>query len=194
MTGTPSDSNGISDPLEDSVRQAHVAVNTEMRDQPIRNFTCRELPIGRLELYDIIIDPIAIYRRTEDIDKDVQSAPVRHTNNDLLHTSLSGPLDQIVEQRDQRLTAFQREPFLTDVLCIEIAFDTFGVGQTGENPPLIVLIEATISHLGLESLSQPESFPRARQMRELRADLAAIDFPQQIEYVPERHARMAHAR
>ena len=62
--------------LEDSVRQAHVSVGTEIRGQPIKNFTCRELPLGRLELFEIIIDPIAIYRRSEDIDKDA--------NDDLL--------------------------------------------------------------------------------------------------------------
>ncbi len=81
--------------LEDSVRQAHVSVNTEIRGEPIRNFTCRELPIGRLELFDIIIDPIAIYRRTEDIDKD--------SNDDyLLATQLEGTV--VIKERDVEFT------------------------------------------------------------------------------------------
>jgi len=95
MTDDPSKSNDKSDPLEDSVRRAHVAVNTEMRGQPIQNFTCRELPLGRLELYDIRIDPIAIFRRIEDIDKDA--------NDDfLLATQLEGTV--VVNERDVEFT------------------------------------------------------------------------------------------
>ena len=56
--------------LQDVVRNAHVAVATEVRDQAIQNFTCRELPLGRLNLYDISIDPIVIRRRSEDIRQD----------------------------------------------------------------------------------------------------------------------------
>ena len=83
MVGESLEADNESRQLEDSVRRAHVSVNTEMRGQPIRNFTCRELPLGRLELFDISIDPIAIYRRTEDIDKD--------SNDDfLLATQLEG--------------------------------------------------------------------------------------------------------
>ena len=70
MTGETPVSSHPNDPLEASVRMAHVSVDTEIRGEPIRNFTCRELPLGRLELFDIWIDPIAIFRRTEDIDKD----------------------------------------------------------------------------------------------------------------------------
>ena len=95
MIGTSSKSGNNTDPLEDTVRQAHVSVNTEMRGQPIRNFTCRELPLGRLELFDIIIDPIAIYRRTEDIDKDA--------NDDyLLATQLEGTV--VIKERDVEFT------------------------------------------------------------------------------------------
>lgn len=56
--------------LEDIVRSAHVAVAVEKHGKPIKHFSCRELPLGKLELFDIVIDPVAIHRRTEDIDKD----------------------------------------------------------------------------------------------------------------------------
>ena len=95
MTGDALKHKDTCSSLEDSVRQAHVSVNTEIRGEPIRNFTCRELPIGRLELFDIIIDPIAIYRRTEDIDKD--------SNDDyLLATQLEGTV--VIKERDVEFT------------------------------------------------------------------------------------------
>jgi AraC-like DNA-binding protein len=83
MTGDISNSKERDEQLVEVVRQAHVSVDTGVQGEPIQNFTCRELPLGRLELFDIIIDPIAIYRRTEDIDKD--------SNDDfLLATQLEG--------------------------------------------------------------------------------------------------------
>jgi len=83
MTAKISKPLGKNDTLEDSVRSAHVSVDTGMQGELIQNFSCRELPLGRLELFDIRIDPIAIYRRTEDIAKD--------SNDDyLLATQLEG--------------------------------------------------------------------------------------------------------
>lgn len=59
-----------SEALQNSVRKAHVTVGTEVRDRPILNFTCRELRLANLELFDIMIDPIVISRRAEDIEHD----------------------------------------------------------------------------------------------------------------------------
>lgn len=72
-----------SDALQDSVRKAHVTVGTEVRDRPIQNFSCRELRLAKLELFDITIDPIVICRRAEDIAQD-------HIDDYLLSTQLQG--------------------------------------------------------------------------------------------------------
>ena len=91
MTGETSKLHENTDPLEDSVRSAHVSVDTGVQGEPIQNFSCRELPLGRLELFDISIDPIAIYRRTEDIAKD--------SNDDyLLATQMEGTV--VVKEGD----------------------------------------------------------------------------------------------
>ena len=95
MTGKTSKPHENADPLEDSVRSAHVSVDTGLQGEPIQNFSCRELPLGRLELFDISIDPIAIYRRTEDIAKD--------SNDDyLLATQLEGTV--VVKEGDVEFT------------------------------------------------------------------------------------------
>ena len=95
MTGDTAKTPQKTDQLEDTVRQAHVSVDTGVQGEPIQNFTCRELPLGRLELFDISIDPIAIYRRTEDIDKD--------SNDDfLLATQLEGTV--VIKEGDAEFT------------------------------------------------------------------------------------------
>ena len=95
MTGDTSKAPQNDDQLVDSVRSAHVSVDTGMQGEPIQNFSCRELALGRLELFDISIDPIAIYRRTEDIAKD--------SNYDfLLATQLEGTV--VVKQGEVEFT------------------------------------------------------------------------------------------
>ncbi len=82
-------------PLEDSVRSAHVAVDIERRGKPIKHFTCRELPLGKLELFDIYIDPVAIHRRSEDIAKD-------SVDDFLLATQVEGTV--LVKEGDAEFT------------------------------------------------------------------------------------------
>ena len=83
------------DGLQDTVRKAHVAVATEVRGQPIQNFTCRELPFAKLQLFDIHIDPIAIHRRSVDIARDA--------NDDyLLATQVEGTV--LIRQGDAEFT------------------------------------------------------------------------------------------
>lgn len=59
--------------LESDLRSAHVAVDFEEQGKPVKHFSCRELPLGKLELFDIYIDPVAIHRRSEDIDQDANT-------------------------------------------------------------------------------------------------------------------------
>jgi len=83
------------DLLQEDVRSAHVYVATEVRDQPIQNFACRELPLGRLQLFDIYIDPIVIKRRFRDIAHDA--------NDDfLLATQVDGTV--LIKQGDADFT------------------------------------------------------------------------------------------
>lgn len=70
MAGEHSPSNHHSDQLKEAVEHVHVEVSTEIRGKPIENFVCREMPLAKLELFDIHIDPIAIHRRSEDIARD----------------------------------------------------------------------------------------------------------------------------
>ena len=95
MAGDTSNSQQEHDELVNFVREAHVAVGTDEQNKPIQHFTIRELPLGRLEFFDIHIDPISIHRRTEDIAKD--------DNDDyLLATQLEGTV--VVKQGEVEFT------------------------------------------------------------------------------------------
>jgi hypothetical protein len=40
---------------------------------------------------------------------------------------------QVVEQRDQRIAAFERETLLADVLGVQVALEAFGCSQLPQN-------------------------------------------------------------
>jgi AraC-like DNA-binding protein len=111
------------------VEHAHVEVATEIRDKPIENFICRELPLAKLELFDIHIDPIAIHRRSEDIDKD---ANVDY----LLATQLQGSV--LINQGDSEFTQHPGD------LAIMYAGQPYTIVHTQESRRLILHIPQDI--------------------------------------------------
>jgi AraC-like DNA-binding protein len=129
MTGehSPSDNNG--EQLQETVEHAHVEVATEVRGKPIENFACRDLPLAKLELFDITIDPIAIHRRSEDIDKD---ANVDY----LLATQLQGTV--LVNQGDSEFTQHPGD------LAIMYAGQPYSIVHTQKSRRLILHIPQDI--------------------------------------------------
>jgi hypothetical protein len=71
-------------------------------------------------------------RLAENVDENVQSPTVCHTDNDFLHARVAGTLDQFIEHRNQALATLQREALLTNVLGMKIMFQALGSGQTLE--------------------------------------------------------------
>jgi AraC-like DNA-binding protein len=95
MSGGPSRNKKKARKLQHAVEHNHILVASEAHGKPVKNFTCRELPLGKLELYDIIIDPVAIHRRSEDIATDAN-------DNFLLATQIEGTV--IINQGDAEFT------------------------------------------------------------------------------------------
>lgn len=115
--------------MQEDVRSAHVYVATEVRDQPIQNFVCRELPLGRLQLFDIYIDPIVIKRRFRDIAQDA--------NDDfLLATQVDGTV--LIKQGD---ADFTQQP---GSLALMSAGEPYSVIHTQQSHRLILHIPNSV--------------------------------------------------
>ena len=63
---------------------------------------------------------------------------MRHADDALLDALLTAALDQIVDQRDQRIAAFEREALLADVLGVQVALEAFGRRELPEDVLLLV--------------------------------------------------------
>tara|TARA_B100000787_G_scaffold129806_1_gene98709 strand:- start:11785 stop:12756 length:972 start_codon:yes stop_codon:yes gene_type:complete len=113
--------------LADNARSAHMSVDINEFAKPIEEFSCRELPLGKLELFDIVIDPVAIHRRTEDIDKDA--------NDDfLLATQVAGTV--LVTEGDVEFTQHPGD------LSIMSAAEPYSIIHTQHSHRLILHIPA----------------------------------------------------
>ena len=73
-------------------------------------------------------------RLAEHVDEHVQPAAVGHADHHVLARRLRrrGWIS-VVEQRDQRVAAFEREALLADVFGVQVALEAFGRGQLLEN-------------------------------------------------------------
>ena len=76
--------------------------------------------IGRMRAFEF--GKQVLRQFTEDIDQHVQTAAMRHTDDDFLNAIGARALNQVFQQRDQALAPFERKAFLTDVAGMEIFF------------------------------------------------------------------------
>src|ERR1700730_3203595 len=69
---------------------------------------------------------------TDHVCKNIQAAPVGHSQGDLFNAARGPAFDQLVEQGNDRLAAFQRETLLTEVFCTQETLELFGRDQFPE--------------------------------------------------------------
>ncbi len=113
-------------------------------------------------------------RFAQHVHQHVEPAAMRHADDAFLDALLSTLLDQIVEQRDQRVAAFERETFLTDVLGVQVALETFGGGQLPQQVLLLFGGDLAREPAHQELILQPQALFGVGHMREFRADGAAV--------------------
>ena len=113
---------------------------------------------------------------------------MRHADHELLHALLARSLNEIVEHRNQRLAALEREPLLADEARVQVALDTLGARETVQDRRLLGRAERPVHAGRFELLAQPEPLAGARDVRELGRELAAVDLLQQREDVLELHS------
>ena len=130
-------------------------------------------------------------RLAENVDQDIEPPAMRHPDHDFLDAPVPCGADHVVENRNQRLAAFQREPLLPDKLGVEVAFETLCAVQAGEHAAASLAAQAAAGPVLFESLPQPEPLPGTGYVGEFHGDPAAIDPFQHVQDIPEFHPRVS---
>src|SRR6266498_3273856 len=79
-----------------------------------------------------------LVRLADDVGQHVEPAPVGHPDDDLVQALGRARLQDLIEERDQRLAALQREAPLADVLRLQARLEGLGGVEPVEDVLLLV--------------------------------------------------------
>src|SRR4029079_2879086 len=126
-------------------------------------------------------------RFAEHVHEHVQPPAMRHADHDFLHAVLARALNEIVEHRDQRLAALEREALLTDEPRVQITLDTFGAREAVQDRRLLRARELPVHAARLELLAEAYALAGARDAPELLLYLSSVYPLQHHEQAPQHH-------
>ena len=116
---------------------------------------------------------------------------MRHPDDDLVELALGRGLAHLVDERHDRLGAFEREALLADVLRLEERLERLGLVELVEPAELVLAVHPRERPLdpGLD----PPSLVRVLDVHVLDADRAAVGVAEHLEDVAQLHERLVAA-
>ena len=121
------------------------------------------------------------------IDQHIQTASVRHTDDNLFHTVFTRILNQVVQPDNHALAAFDTEAFLTDVFGMQVAFQRFGGGQFFQDAAFLFGTVLRRREDALKIIAQPTALFGIRDVDVFQCEMAAISLFQIVDDVRQRH-------
>src|SRR5690606_9963771 len=118
-----------------------------------------------------------------DVRQHVEAAAVGHADRGAREACVGGAVDDAVEQRDQRLAAFERESLLADVLRLQEGLERLGLVELAEDAELLVVVGLLVGSLQL--LLEPVALLVVSDVHVLDADGAAVRVAEHAENVAE---------
>ncbi len=128
-------------------------------------------------------------RLADDVREHVEPAAVRHAHDDVAHPVGGRGFEQEREHRDERLGAFEAEPFLPEVLGVQEALERFGGVQPAENRSLVV--DARLGVRAFHVVLDPGLLVGLLDVHVLDADRACVGVAEHAEDVAQLHAVFA---
>ena len=119
------------------------------------------------------------------VGEDVEAPAVGHAHHHLAHPLLGGVAQDPVEERDERLSALEREALVPDVAGVEEALEALRLHQLLEHPPLAPAVERRVVAGRLHTLLQPRLPLGVGDVHVLDADRPAVGLAQGVEDLPQ---------
>src|SRR5205085_1822741 len=126
----------------------------------------------------------ALAEFADDVGDDVQASAMRHTNGDVDDLAASGAFDQLIDNRNHRLVAFDREAFLAEIFRAQKSLEHFGRDQLPEH--LLFDFDRHGRRVGLDTRADELFLFRALYVAILDADGAAVTTMQVIDNLAQR--------
>ena len=124
-----------------------------------------------------------------DVREDVEPAAVRHADRGAVQARLRGALQDLVEERDERLATLEAEALLTDVLRLQEGLEGLGLVELRQDAQLLVV--AGLLVLELDVLLEPRPLVGVLDVHVLDAGRAAVRVAEDAEDVAQLHEALA---
>ena len=189
---------GPDHPFQDRVDRLQVAGIAGQRHRDAPAVAGVEAAFGAEVVFDVAgtvggvrVDPplelpedLAV-RLADDVGKDVEPPAVRHPDGDLVEACVDGAPQDLVQDRDDRLAALQREPLLPHVLGVQEGLEGFGRVEAFEDVQLLGGVGPLAGPL--DPVLDPFALVRVLDVHVLDADPAAVGVAQDGEDVAQPH-------
>ncbi len=140
-----------------------------------------------------VISPDGVGRVPSAPRWDVQAPSVRHTEHRLVRPLVRGESDGLVEHRDHRVEALDRELLLTQECAAQIALEALHLGQALEQLALLLGRERLAVAARLDRCPQPDALLVVGDVLELVRARAAIGLPKPGQDIGKCLARDVYA-
>src|SRR5262245_39137900 len=129
----------------------------------------------------------ALAEVANDVREYIQAPTMRHAHGDLLDAVIAGTINQLIEERNNRFAAFDRETLLPKKLRVQESFKLFRGNQLPQNSLLNFAVDwFRMDELAPNLLTQPELLFLALNVAVFGADLAAIRALEKVENLAQR--------
>ncbi len=128
----------------------------------------------------------------EEIGQHVEPSAVGHAHDDFPDAQRRAAGEDRLQQRHERLAAFERKPLLADVARVQKPLEPLGGEQVREDLTLDGGVGGGHFRPGLDAFAHPIAHVRGGDVHELRADLAGVDPLERGEHFPQAHGLAAH--
>ncbi len=122
-------------------------------------------------------------RLAHHLGQHVEATAVGHADHDFLHAEIAAALDDLLERRDQRLTAVETEPLGAGVLDVDELLEALGLDQLLQDGALALLGEGDGLVRTLDALLDPALLGRIGNVHELDAQRRAIGAAQDVDHL-----------
>ena len=136
------------------------------------------------DLFDVLADRVG---------QDVEAAAMRHADHEFVDVAGGGALQDLFQDGERGLAAFEREALLADEAGVQEMFELFARHHTAQDAHAGLAVERPVVGLRLHALLQPALLLRHLNVHVLAADFAAVGLAQRLQDFAQRRHRFGRA-
>ena len=110
----------------------------------------------------------------QDVNQNIQTATVCHTDDDFFHAVFTGVLNQIVQTGNGTFTTFDTETFLTDIFGMQITFQSFGGSHFFQDTAFLIGIVMRCGQYAFKIIAHPTTLFSIGNIDIFQCNVAAV--------------------